>query len=48
MGKDNLMNLWYNALTRMMLRLLPRQHPRLKHFLVELKNQQVFLPYHTT
>jgi len=29
MGKDNLINLWYNALTPMMLRLLPRQHPRL-------------------
>jgi len=29
MGKDNLMNLWYNALTLTMLRLLPRQLPRL-------------------
>jgi len=26
MGKDNLMNLWYNELT---LTVLPRQHPRL-------------------
>jgi len=34
MGKDNLMNFWYNVLT---LTVLPWQHPVIKHSLVEPK-----------
>jgi len=35
MGKDNLMNLWYNALT--LITVVTKATPAIKHSLVELK-----------